>query len=182
MRIVTFVAVMAAMVWGCGSSSSEAEQEQAANDLAAALGAAVENAAATAAAENAAPAGDLELSRFGLKIAAPAGATVSNAIVGEGHMVMGGGLVVTVTAPSSLSPETLDAAKETAAMYTPTNLQEETLEDGFALTYENTGGMGTNYFVVVRRTLGDKTVMCEGTTATAEQQAAALTACKSIHL
>ena len=97
-------------------------------------------------------------------------------------MITAPGLVVTVQAPGSLSPESLEAAKEDAQMYSPTNVREETLADGFALTYENTGGMGTNYFVVVRRTLGDKTVMCETTAVSAEQQASALEACKSIHL
>jgi hypothetical protein len=185
MRISTLVAVMVAMAFGCGSSASEAEQQQAANDLAAALGAAVENAAAEGAAAAAAaeaPAGDVDLPRFGLKIAVPAGATVGEAIVGEGHMITAPGLVVTVQAPGSFSPENLEAAKEAAQMFSPTNVREETLADGFALTYENTGGMGTNYFVVVRRTLGDKTVMCETTAMSAEQQASALEACKSIHL
>ncbi|MCB9599159.1 MAG: hypothetical protein H6720_02190 [Sandaracinus sp.] len=176
MRMATFVALVAALSIGCGSSS-DAEQEQAANDLAAALGAAVENAAAAAEA----PAGDADLTRFGLKMAVPAGATVADAIVGEGHMITAPGLVVTVTTPGSLSPESLDAAKEDAQMYSPTNVQEETLSDGFVLTYENTGGMGTNYFVVVRRTIGDKTVMCETTATTTEQQAAAVAACKSLH-
>lgn len=177
MRISRILPLMVAMIIGCGSSATEAEQEQAANDLAAAFGAAVEQAAATAEA----PAGDVDLPRFGLKMAVPAGATVSDAIVGEGHMIMAPGLVVTVQTPGSLSPESLDAAKEDAQMYTPTNVQEETLADGFALTYENTGGMGTNYFVVVRRTIGDKTVMCETTAMSAEQQASALAACKSLH-
>lgn len=177
MRISRILPLMVAMIIGCGSSATEAEQEQAANDLAAAFGAAVEQAAATAEA----PAGDVDLPRFGLKMAVPAGATVSDAIVGEGHMVMAPGLVVTVQTPGSLSPESLDAAKEDAQMYTPTNLREETLSDGFALTYENTGGMGTNYFVLVRRTIGDKTVMCETTASSAEQQASALAACKSLH-
>lgn len=124
MRISSLVALMVAMVIGCGGSS-EAEQQQAANDLAAALGAAVENAAAEgmAAAAAEAPAGDVDLPRFGLKIAVPAGATVGDAIVGEGHMITAPGLVVTVQAPGSLSPESLEAAKEDAQMYSPTNVR-----------------------------------------------------------
>lgn len=179
MRSATLVALVAAFAMGCGGGSSDAERQQAAEDLAAALGGAVENAAAAAA-----PSGGMveqDLPKFGLKITLPAGATVGDAIVGEGHMITNG-VVLTITPPNDFSPETLEAAKEAAQMFTPTNIQEETLPDGWLLTYENTGGMGTNYFTVVRRTIGDKTVMCEGTNVSAEQQAGSVAACRSIAL
>lgn len=163
---------------GCGSKS-EAEQQQAASELASALGAALDHAAA---AGGSAAAGDVDLPRLGLRLAAPAGTTVSDALLGTGHSVMRPGLVVAVTTADESSPTDLAAATEGASIFSPTNVREEPLADGFALAFENRGEMGANYFVTVRRTTGDKTVMCETTAMRADQQAAALSACKSLHL
>ena len=65
-------------------------------------------------------------------------------------------------------------------MYSPKNPKDEKLADGWAYTFENTGGMGTNYFVNVRRDIGGKSYWCETTASTPEQQTAALDFCKSL--
>lgn len=132
-----------------------------------------------AAGGGAAAAGPVELTKLGLKMDAPAGSNVSDGVVG-GQMVQGPGLVVSVDEAKESSPATLEAQKEDASMYSPKNYQEETLPDGWAVTFENTGGAGTNYWVVVRREIGGKAYRCETTAASAEQQANALAACKSL--
>lgn len=127
-----------------------------------------------------ADAGPLELGKIGLKAEAPSGAKVSDAIGGGGLMVQAPGLVVTVDEASDTRPKTLDDAKKDAEMYSPANVNEETLDDGFVLTFENEGGMGKNYFASVRREIDGKSYWCETTASQPEQQANAVAFCKSL--
>jgi len=168
---------------GCGGEEDEAAAEAEAEELANALGDALEGAAEEAAveAETEAAGGDLALESMGLQIAAPAGSSVRDAIVGEGYMVQGPGLVLTVAEATDSDPADLAAAKTDNEMYSPQNIGEEELEDGYILTFTNSGGMGDNYWVVGRREIGDTVVMCKTTASQEAQQTAAVTACKSIH-
>ncbi|MGM0575902.1 MAG: hypothetical protein ACQEXJ_09260 [Myxococcota bacterium] len=125
--------------------------------------------------------GALELGKLGLKAEGPSDAKVGDAVVGEGVMVQAPGLVVTVAGATDSNPETLEAAEKDAEMYSPENVKAEELEDGYTLTYENEGSMGKNYFVNVRRTIGDKTFWCSTTASEEKQQANALDFCKSLH-
>jgi hypothetical protein len=169
---------------GCGGEEDEAAAEAEAEEMANALGEALQGAADEAAAEaeaEEAEGGDLALESMGLQIAAPAGSSVRDAIVGEGYMVQGPGLVLTVAAATDSDPADLAAAKEDNEMYSPENIGEEELEDGYILTFTNSGGMGDNYWVVGRREIGDTVVMCKTTASQEAQQTAAVAACKSIH-
>lgn len=121
----------------------------------------------------------LDLAKLGLKMDAPAGAEVSDGI-GGGVMVQGPGLVVNVDAASDSRPKTIDDAKKEVEMYNPKNIKTETLGDGWALTFENEGGAGANYWVNVRRDIGGKAYWCETTASQPEQQTNALAACKSL--
>ena len=124
--------------------------------------------------------GALTLTKYNLKMDAPAGSAVEDAIVGEGHMVQGPDLVVTVEEASESRPATAEKAQEEAADYTPENAKIEALADGWILTFENKGGMGTNYFVQSRREIGGKAYWCETTASKPEQQTNAVAACKSL--
>jgi hypothetical protein len=126
-------------------------------------------------------AGPMTLEKVGgLKIDVPAGSTVGDAVGGKGAMIQGPDLVVSVEEASDTRPKTLEDAKKEADMYTPKNIKEETLPDGWVLTFENEGGMGKNYFVNVRRDIGGKAYWCETTASKPEQQANAVAACKSL--
>ena len=127
-----------------------------------------------------AAAAKLDLPALGLVADAPAGATVSDGIGGKGVMVQADGFVVNVDPASDMTPKTIEDAKKDAEMYKPTNIKEEKLADGYALTFENTGGMGTNYHVGVRREIDGKAISCSTMQSNAEQQAAALAFCKSL--
>jgi hypothetical protein len=120
------------------------------------------------------------LPKVGLKADVPEGSKVSDSIVGEGNMIQGPNLVVDIAPASDTTPKTLAEAKEEADMYTPKNPKEEKLADGFAFSFENTGSMGTNYFVNVRREIGGKAFWCTTTASNPEQKANALAACKSL--
>lgn len=120
----------------------------------------------------------LAIEALNLHIDAPAGARVSELLGSQ--MISGGGLTVSVDEADGTDAETLEQARDRADIFNPTNLSDETLDDGWILTYENTGGMGTNYFVNARRTIDGTSYMCDGTLSSAEQQQRAVEACRSL--
>lgn len=124
--------------------------------------------------------GAIELAKLGLVGEAPAGSSVGDAIVGAGVMVQGPNMVVTVEEASENRPKTEADAKKNAEELDPKNFESETLDDGWAVTYDNESGMGPNFFVEVRRQIGGKTYWCETTASKPEQQANALAFCKSL--
>lgn len=126
-----------------------------------------------------APAGPTKLPKLALSIDVPGSVEVGDAIMGEGHMLQGSGIGAMQIEIASKA-QTLDEAKSDADMYSPKNLKAETLPDGWALTFENTGSAGKNYFVQVRRDIGGKTYNCSTTGGEAKQAEAVLTACKSL--
>ena len=126
----------------------------------------------------AAKAGPLALAEFGLTIDAPAGTETSK--LGDSVMLQGPGLVVTVDVAGEFSPKTLAEEVEESDMYTPKNIVKAEVEGGWDMTFENTGGAGTNYWVKVRRTIDGKSYNCSTTSSSTEQQAAALAACKTL--
>ncbi|HEY7371260.1 MAG TPA: hypothetical protein VIF57_03710 [Polyangia bacterium] len=120
------------------------------------------------------------LAGLGVTAQVPEGTTADKAIVGDGLTLQGPDLVVGVQLAGKDRAKTLAEAKDKNSMYSPTDVKEETLADGWALSFQNKGGMGTNYWVQVRRTVGGKAIWCDTTASSAEQQANALAACKSL--
>jgi hypothetical protein len=119
------------------------------------------------------------LGKVPLKADLPAGAEVGDGI-GGGVMVQAPGLVFSVNEEGEMDAKTLDDEKKNAEMYTPKNIQTETLSDGWVLTFENEGGAGKNYWVTVHREIGGKKYRCSTTATLPEQQANAVKACKSL--
>ncbi len=179
-QLIAALPLMLALGLACGGDTKPAAADKKSEKKDEVKAADPKPADAPPAAEPAA-AGPLELSSLGLKIEAPAGTEVKPGLGGKGHMIQGPGLVLTVNESSDFTPKTLEDGKKESESYNGVkNLKEETLEDGWAVTWENEGGMGTNYVVNVRREIGDKSVWCSTTAAQPEQQANALAACKSI--
>ncbi len=121
----------------------------------------------------------VKLPKVGLQLDIAGETMVSDGMGAQSNMVNGeaiGALEVEVAE----KPQTLDEAKADAADYKPRNLKEEKLADGWALSYDNTGSMGTNYFVHVRRDLGGKSYTCSTTGSKPDQAQAVLAACKSL--
>jgi hypothetical protein len=123
--------------------------------------------------------GAVKLPKLGLELDAPGQIKVDDAIGGDGHMLVGSGIGA-MAVEAAKEAQTLDAAKEDAKMYTPANVKTETLPDGWAMTFENKGGVGTNYWVDVRRTIDGKSYKCGTTGSDSTQAAAVLAACKSL--
>jgi hypothetical protein len=136
--------------------------------------------AGDAKAEPAAAGGALSIDKLGLTGTAPAEASVGDGIGGSGVMITGPGFAVTLEEASDTRPKDVDAAKKDADMYTPQNLKDEKLADGWAITFDNKGDMGANYFVNVRRDIGGKSYWCETMASTPEQQTTVLDFCKSL--
>jgi len=123
-------------------------------------------------------AGAMKIEKFGLSIDVPAG--TSQSAMGDTQMLQGPNLVISVGLAGEFSAASLAEEVETAEMYTPTNLVKAEAESGWEVTFENTGSMGTNYWVKVRRDIDGKSYECSTTANTAEQQANALAACKTL--
>lgn len=130
--------------------------------------------------DSAAKPATLKLPKVGLQIDVTGdSAMVSDGMGDKSNMVMGGD-VGALTVEAADKAQTLDEGKDDAKDFSPKNLKDEKLADGWALTYDNTGSMGANYFVDVVRTIGGKPYKCSTTVSKPEQQQAALAACKSL--
>lgn len=119
-----------------------------------------------------------KLEKVGLTLDLPADATVSDAIGGDGNMVMAPNTTFTVSVAKATDPKTADDAK--AAALATENLKIEKLPDGWVLTSENTGSAGRNYWLTMRREIGGKGYMCETMQSADAQVKAAIAACKSL--
>jgi hypothetical protein len=120
-----------------------------------------------------------KLPKLGLSIDVAGEVTVGDAVAAEGHMLQGAGIGA-MQIETWKTPQSIDEAKDDAKMYNPKNLQADKLGDGWTLSYENTGGAGTNYFVTVRRDVGGKSYKCSTTGSNPDQAKAVLAACKSL--
>ena len=122
----------------------------------------------------------ITLTKFGLKGLA-AGET-EEPLIGDGEpaLIAAATFTVTLGEAKATDPKKVKDGQEAAKMFNPKNMQTETLADGWALTYENTGSAGANYFVNVRRDIGGKGYLCETMQSTPAQQKAALDFCKSL--
>jgi hypothetical protein len=122
-----------------------------------------------------------KLDKLGVQLDAPGEALVSDGIGPKSAMIIDaavGGL--SVGEAPTFTAKTLKAAKSEAQMFKPHNLQGQEIADGYWLTFENTGSLGTNYWVKTVHRIGKKTFTCDATSDTAEKSSAALTACKTL--
>ncbi len=164
-------AVLAA---GCHGSSSSAGE-------AASLGTGAGSTPTSNAAATPPKSGSTEtkIDKLGLKADLPEMSQVSDGI-STGSVMVVGTAPVNIAAAKPDDPKTIDAAKKDAAIFKATDFKDAKLTDGWSLTYENTGSMGTNYWLVVRRDIGGKTYRCDTSVMSDDQRAAALKICLSL--
>jgi len=140
-------------------------------------------AAKAKATETAAKANPVAIDGFGLAFDGPADAKVDDMTMGSAktYMIMGTGLVFSVAEPSEISPKTLEEAVEASSIYDGAKIsKQEKTADGYHLEFSNTGSMGANYFVEIRRTINDKPYICSTTAPDAKFASAAVAACQSL--
>jgi hypothetical protein len=138
-------------------------------------GAAAEGGAGAEGGAAAAPAtlAEIALPKVGLKADAPEGTSVTD------DMVQGPNLVATVEKGDDKPKTGADAIKD-VDMYSPKDPKVEDLPDGYVLTFTNEGGLGTNYWVNVRREIGGAAYWCTTTASSQAQSDAAVAFCKSL--
>lgn len=122
--------------------------------------------------------GSTKLPKLGLEVAV-SGAEVSDGIGGDGQMLMGGDIGA-MTVELDKDPATDATVKDDADLFNAKNFKPEKLADGFGATYENTGSMGSNYFINYHRTIDGKQYHCSSMVSNADQQKAVTAACKSL--
>ncbi|MDB4958600.1 MAG: uncharacterized protein JWO36_6169 [Myxococcales bacterium] len=121
-----------------------------------------------------------KLPKLGLQLDIPGEALLADGIGGDKATMLSGPGIGGMQVDIPKAPQTVEEAKSDASMYNPKNLKTETLPDGYVITFENTGSMGTNYWVQVRRDIGGKTYECSTTGSEAAQAKAVVEACKSL--
>jgi hypothetical protein len=120
---------------------------------------------------------------FGLAFDGPSDVQINDMTMGSAktYMVMGTGLVFSVAEPSDISPKTLEEAVEASKIYDGATItKQEKTADGYHLEFNNKGSMGANYFVEIRRTIGEKPYVCSTTAPDAAMASAAVAACQSL--
>lgn len=125
--------------------------------------------------------GATKLEKLGLSIDVPGEVMVNDGIGKKDVMLMGeklGGM--SVGEASGFVAKTLKAAKSESQIFKPKNMQGEQTADGYWLTFENTGSLGTNYWVKTLKKVNGKSYECSATTDTAEKANAVLAACKTL--
>lgn len=122
----------------------------------------------------------INLPALGLKGTA-AGET-EEPIIGSGDpiLIAAAQFTVNVSAAKPTDPKTAKDALEVAKGFNGTDVKSETLPDGWIVTFKNTGSLGDNYWVSIRREIGGKGYMCETTQTTPAQQKASIDFCKSL--
>jgi hypothetical protein len=127
----------------------------------------------------AAPKAATKIDKLGLTAELPELSSVGDG-VSEGSVMIVGTAPVNIAAAKDDSPKTAEDAQKSYADFNPKNIKSEKLGDGWALTFENTGSLGTNYWLTVRRTIAGKDYLCDTSVSKEEQREAALAICKSL--
>jgi hypothetical protein len=77
-------------------------------------------------------------------------------------------------------PKRIAEAKADADGVSAKNYKQDKLADGYAITYDNVGTAGANYFVEVQRTIDKKVYRCSTLGRSSDEQQAVLAACKTL--
>jgi hypothetical protein len=121
----------------------------------------------------------VKLAKIGLQIDVGGEASVGDGI-GDNSQMVTGESIGAMQVELADKKQTIDDAKSDAGMFNPKNLKAEMLADGWALTYDNVGSAGANFFVTVQRDIAGKTYSCSTTASEADRAKAVLAACKSL--
>ncbi len=122
----------------------------------------------------------VKLPKIGLQLDIPGEVIVGDPMMADVGNSINGEAVGAMQVEQMKAAKSLDDEKADAADFKPKNLKADTLPDGWALSFENTGSMGTNYWVTVRRDIGGKSYKCWTTGSQAEQAKNVLAACKTL--
>ena len=115
-----------------------------------------------------------------LQVRVPKDTKVSKNAVGIGVMLKGPKVSMTIGPEVDVDAADLEGAKKNARSYSPSDVEGEALKDGYILTYTNKGSMGTNYWLVGRRTIDGTAYTCGVSSPKEVHQKTAIAICKSL--
>ncbi len=122
-----------------------------------------------------------KLDKVGLSVELPPDSTVSDGMGDNSAMVSVPGAALTISVAKDTDPKTVDDGKNGALLGDKgRNLKGDKIADGWIVTWENTGSMGDNYWLTMRREIGGKGYMCETMQSNEEQRQKAIALCKSL--
>jgi len=132
-------------------------------------------------AEKKAEAKATKIEQIGLSAMLPEGATVMKGMDATSAMVSTDATAVTLSVAKDTDPKTVEQGKDGALLGDKgRGLKGDKTADGWIVTWENTGSMGDNYWLTMRREIGGKGYMCETTQSKEAQRKAAIEVCNSL--
>lgn len=167
---------------GCGAPKDTAASSSAASSGAPAKDAAKKDTAGGDTAKK--PADKKEptatkIEQIGLTATLPPNAQIMK--MGDSAMVSADGMALTLKVAKDTDPKTVEQGKDGALLGDKgRNLKADKIADGWIVTWENTGSMGDNYWLSMRREIAGKGYMCETMLSNDAQRKAAIDVCNSL--
>jgi hypothetical protein len=122
-----------------------------------------------------------KIEQVGLTAELPEGATVMKGMSDNSAMISTDAATLNVSLAKDTDPKTVDEGKSGAMLGDKgRGLTGEKIADGWIVTWENTGSMGDNYWLNMRREIGGKGYMCDTMQSNEAQRKAAIEICKSL--
>lgn len=122
-----------------------------------------------------------KIEQVGLTAELPDGATVMKGMSEGSAMISTDATTMNVSLAKDTDPKTVDQGKSGAMLGDKgRGLTGEAIADGWIVTWENTGSMGDNYWLSMRREIGGKGYMCDTMQSNEAQRKAAIEICKSL--
>lgn len=122
-----------------------------------------------------------KIEQVGLTAELPEGATVMKGMSDGSAMISTDATTFNVSVAKDTDPKTLEQGKSGALLGDKgRGLTGEAIADGWVVTWENTGSMGDNYWLSMRREIGGKGYMCDTMQSNDAQRKAAIEICKGL--
>jgi hypothetical protein len=122
-----------------------------------------------------------KIDAIGLSAMLPASAQIMKGISEGSAMISSDATTMNVSKAKDTDPKTVEQGKDSALLGDKgRGLKGDKTADGWIVTWENTGSMGDNYFLSMRREIGGKGYMCETTVSNEGQRKAAIEICNSL--
>ncbi len=180
MKIVLSVAsvVLFACGVGGGSGAAGSSSSQAA---ASGVGKTESDAKATSSVATTAAKKPTKVAQVGLTADLPEGAMINDGITENSAMISSEDGTVTLKVASKTDPETMQQGKDSALLGdNGKNLKGEKTSDGWVVTWENSGSMGENFWLTMRREIAGKAYLCSTMQSNDAQRKAAIDMCNSL--
>ncbi|MFO0618464.1 MAG: hypothetical protein U0414_38075 [Polyangiaceae bacterium] len=122
-----------------------------------------------------------KIDAIGLTAMLPAGGQIMKGMSEGSAMITSDATTMNVSVAKDTDPKTVEQGKDSALLGDKgRGLKGDKIADGWIVTWENTGSMGDNYWLSMRREIGGKGYMCETTVSNENQRKAAIEICNSL--